>query len=264
LVSGREFDERDTHSSQNVAIVSEEFARTFSLGPNPIGEKFWIEKTPFAPQIVCEIIGVAKNSKYSDLRQDFKPVAFFPISQFWQPVTGGNILIRSGVGFDALTPSVRRAIADVNPNIGYSFSVFKTRIEESLLRERLMAILSGLFGGLAVLLATVGLYGVISYTVARRTNEIGIRIALGAGRNNVMGLILRETAMLLAVGLGAGVLIALMAGRAAATLLFGLQPNDPVTFVGAGVVLALVAVGASYVPARRAARVDPMVALRHE
>ena len=115
-----------------------------------------------------------------------------------------------------------------------------------------------------MLLATVGLYGVISYTVARRTNEIGIRIALGAGRNSVMRLILREMGMLLAVGLGAGVLIALVAGRAAATLLFGLQPNDPLTFAAAGAVLAMVAMGASYVPARRAARVDPMVALRHE
>jgi putative ABC transport system permease protein len=264
LLGGREFDDRDTPTSQNAAIVSEEFARKFFLGLNPIGKRFWIEKTPMGPQIVCEIVGLVKNSKYADLRQDFMPVAYFPISQFPQPVTGGSILIRSGIGFDALTPSVRRAISDVNPNIGYSFSVFKTRIEESLLRERLMAILSGLFGGLAVLLATVGLYGVISYTVARRTNEIGIRIALGAGRNNVMGLILRETGMLLIVGLSAGVLIALVAGRAAATLLFGLQPNDPLTFVAAGAVLAMVALVASYVPARRAARVDPMVALRHE
>ena len=214
LLAGREFDERDTPTSQNVAIVSEEFAREFSLGPNPIGKRFWIEKTPIGgyAEIACEIVGVAKNSKYRDLRQEFMPVAYFPMSQFPQPVTGFNVLIRSGVGLDALTPSVRRAISDVNPNIGYSFSVFKTRIEESLLRERLMAILSGLFGGLAVLLATVGLYGVISYTVARRTNEIGIRIALGAGRSSVMGLIWRETGLLLAVGLGAGVLIAL-AGR---------------------------------------------------
>ncbi len=264
LLAGREFDERDTPTSQNAAIVSEEFARKFSLGPNPIGRNFWIEKTPFVPQIACEIVGVAKNSKYRDLRQDFMPVAYFPMSQFTQPITGANLLIRSGVGLDALTPSVRRAISDVNPNIGYSFSVFKTRIEESLLRERLMAVLSGLFGGLAVVLATVGLYGVISYTVARRTNEIGIRIALGAGRNSVMGLILRETGMLLIVGLGAGAVIALVAGRAAATLLFGLQPNDPLTFVVAGSALALVALIASYVPARRAARVDPMVALRHE
>jgi predicted permease len=264
LLAGREFDERDTPTSQNAAIVSEEFARRFDLGPNPIGRKFWIEKTPFAPQIVCEIVGVAKNSKYSDLRQEFKPVVFFPISQFPQPVTGFSVLIRSGVGLDALTPSVRRAISEVNPNIGYSFSAFKTRIEESLLRERLMAVLSGMFGGLAVLLATVGLYGVISYTVARRTNEIGIRIALGAGRNNVMGLIWRETGMLLAVGLGAGVVISLAVGRAAATLLFGLQPSDPLTFTAAGVALTLVALGASYLPARRASRVDPMVALRHE
>jgi len=266
LLAGREFDERDTPTSVNTAIVSEEFARRFSLGPNPIGKRFWIERTPIGgyAEIVCEIVGVVKNSKYRDLRQDFVPVAYFPISQFPQPVTGFNVLIRSGAGLDALTPSVRRAISDVNPNIGYSFSVFKTRIEESLLRERLMAVLSGMFGGLAVLLATVGLYGVISYTVARRTNEIGIRIALGAGRNNVMGLILRETGMLLAVGLGAGVLIALVAGRAAATLLFGLEPNDPLTFVAAGGVLTVVALIASYLPARRAARVDPMVALRHE
>jgi predicted permease len=264
LLAGREFDQRDTPTSQNAAIVSEEFARKFSLGPNPVGRKFWIEKTPAAPQVVCEIVGVARNSKYRDLRQDFMPVAYFPISQFPQPVTGFNILIRSGVGLDALTPSVRRAISDVNPNIGYSFFVFKTRIEESLLRERLMAILSGLFGGLAVVLATVGLYGVISYTVARRTNEIGIRIALGAGRNSVMGLIWRETGLLLAVGLGAGVLISLALGRAASGLLFGLQPNDPLTFAAAGAVLAVVALIASYVPARRAAKVDPMVALRHE
>jgi predicted permease len=266
LLAGREFDERDTPTSQNAAIVSEEFARVFSLGPDPVGKKFWIERTPIGgyAEIACEIVGVVKNSKYRDLRQDLVPVAYFPISQFPQPVTGFNVLIRSRVGLDALTPSVRRAISDVNPNIGYSFSVFKTRIEESLLRERLMAILSGLFGGLAVLLATVGLYGVISYTVARRTNEIGIRIALGAGKANVIGLILRETGMLLAVGLGAGVAISLAVGRAAATLLFGLEPSDPLTVAAAGAALALVAMSASYLPARRASRVDPMVALRNE
>jgi predicted permease len=264
LLAGREFDERDTRASQNVAIVSEEFVRTFSLRPNPVGEKFWIERTPFAPQMVVEIIGVAKNSKYRDLRQNFVPLAFFPTTQFEEPLREGSVLIRSRASLETLTPSIRRAITDVSPSIQYSFAVLKTRIETTLLRERLMAILSGLFGALAVLLASVGLYGVISYTVARRTNEIGIRIALGASRRSVIGLVLRETGMLLVLGLGAGIVISLAAGRAVASLLFGLQANDPLTFVAAGTVLAVVALGASYVPAYRASAVDPAIALRQE
>ncbi len=264
LMAGREFDERDTRTSPSVAIVSEEFARVFSLGPNPVGRRFWIEKAPYAPQTVYEIVGLAKNSKFHDLRQDFPPMIFLPMSQFPQPLFSGRILIRSGAGLDALTPSVRRAIAEVNPNIGHFFSVFEDRIAQSLIRERLMAILSGLFGALAVLLATVGLYGVISYMVARRTGEIGIRIALGASSANVIGLILRETGMLLAVGLCVGTLLAIAAGRTAATLLFGVQPGDPLTFAAAGIALTMVAFGASYLPARRASAVSPAIALRQE
>ncbi len=262
MLAGREFDERDTNSSRSVAIVSEAFTRVFSLGPNPVGKRFWIEKTPFAPQMVCEIIGVAKDSKYRDLRQDFMPVAFIPMSQFPQPLGSGNILIRSRLGLDALTPSVRRAISDVNPHIVFSFSTLKSQLAQSLVRERLMATLSGLFGVLALLLATVGLYGVISYTIARRTNEIGIRIALGASAAHVTGLILRETGMLLAAGLGAGLVMSFALSRAAATLLFGLTANDPLTYCGAGVALTIVALGASYIPARRAAGIDPAIALR--
>ena len=212
LVAGREFDARDTSTSQNVAIVSEAFARTFSLGSNPVGQRFWIEKAPYAPQSLYEIVGVAKNSKFHDLRQDFPSVIFIPMSQFPQPLLYGRILIRSRAKLDVLTPSIRRAIAEVNPNIGYFFSVFEDRIAQSLLRERLMAILSSLFGGLAVLLATVGLYGVISYMVARRTGEIGIRIALGASSANVIRLILSETVMLLAIGISAGMMMAIAVG----------------------------------------------------
>jgi len=264
LIAGREFNERDTHASENVAVVSEEFVRRFSLGPNPVGEKFWIEKTPFAPQTAVEIIGVAKNSKYSNLRQEFMPVAFFPLSQFPQPLRGGSILIRSDAPLDRLTPAIRRALGETSPDIQYSFSVFKTRIEQSLLRERLMAILSGLFGALAVLLASVGLYGVISYTVARRTNEIGIRIALGASRGSVIGLVLRETGVLLGAGVGVGIVISLAVGRAVRSLLFGLEASDPLTLVAAGTALAVVALLASYLPARRASMVDPAIALRGE
>ncbi len=264
LLAGREFDERDTRASQNVAIVSEEFVRTFSLGPNPVGEKFWIERTPFAPQMVVEIVGVAKNSKYRDLRQRFLPLSFFPVTQFEEPLRGGSILIRSNANLETLTPLIRRAIADASPGIQYSFAVLKTRIEQTLLRERLMAILSGLFGALAVLLASVGLYGVISYTVARRTNEIGIRIALGASRRRVIGLVLRETGVVLGVGLGAGLVISLAVGRAVRSLLFGLEPSDPLTLAVAGVALAVVALLASYLPAHRASTVDPAIALRGE
>jgi putative ABC transport system permease protein len=266
LLAGREFDARDTATSMRVAVVSETFARAFALGPNPVGKRFWIERTPWAPQGVYEIIGLAKDSKYRDLRQDFMPVAFIPISQFQYvaPMRSANLVIRSRMNLETLIPQVRHAISETNPNLGYTLTDFAAVIEHSLLRERLMAILSGLFGALAVLLATVGLYGVISYTVARRTNEIGIRIALGASRSNVSRLILRETGLLLVVGLGAGAVICLAVGRAAATLLYGLQPNDPLTFSASGLALAIVALAATWLPAHRAASVDPSNALRRD
>jgi ABC-type antimicrobial peptide transport system permease subunit len=137
-------------------------------------------------------------------------------------------------------------------------------IEEGLLRERLMAKLSGFFGGLAVLLAVIGLYGVISYMVARRRNEIGIRMSLGADRRSIMGLVLRESLLLLAVGLTLGVALALGASRAATSLLFGLKPHDPATLAMATVILATIALAASYLPALRASKLDPVVALRNE
>jgi ABC-type antimicrobial peptide transport system permease subunit len=156
------------------------------------------------------------------------------------------------------------AVADVSPAIGIEFRVFSVQIRESLLRERLMATLSGGFSLLAGLLATLGLYGVIAYMIARRRNEIGLRVALGADRARVIRLVLREAAVLVAVGLAAGALIAVWAGRAAASLLFGLQPHDPVTMAAAMALLAAVALLASYVPARRAAALEPMAALREE
>ena len=152
----------------------------------------------------------------------------------------------------------------MNPGFVLEFRVMTVQIEESLLRDRLMAVLAGAFGVLAALLAAIGLYGVIAYMVARRQNEIGVRMALGADRASVVRLVLREAMMLLAAGLVIGVGLALWAGRAAATLLFGLKPNDAVTFVVASVLLAVVAAAAGYVPARRASGMDPMDALRVE
>ena len=160
--------------------------------------------------------------------------------------------------------NITTAVAAVTPGIRVEFRFLSQQLEDSLLRERLMATLSSGFGLLAGLLATLGLYGVTAYMVARRRNEIGVRMALGADRRMVIRLILREAGMLLAAGLAAGALLALWAGRAASTLVFGLQPHDPLTMAGAMALLTVVAVAAAYAPARGAAALDPMTALRDE
>ena len=157
-----------------------------------------------------------------------------------------------------------RRLGEASPEISVEFRSFRTQIDETLLPERLVATLSGLFGLLAAVLATVGLYGVMSYTVARRRNEIGIRIALGADRGAVMGMILREAAGLLGIGLAIGAAMSLVVARAASALLFGVKPGDPGTLAGAAAILAAVALMASYVPARHAARLEPTSALREE
>jgi ABC-type antimicrobial peptide transport system permease subunit len=164
----------------------------------------------------------------------------------------------------SLISAVKRVILEANPDIDLDFKVFKTQINESLLQERLMATLSGFFGFLAALLATIGLYGVMSYMVAQRQNEIGIRMALGANGRDVLRMILREAGLLLLIGLAVGTALAVAAGRAATSMLYGLKPHDPITMALAIASLAAVALLASYLPALRAARLQPMVALRDE
>jgi predicted permease len=264
LVGGREFDERDLTSVAKAAIVNEEFAREVMGGVNAVGKRIWVEPTPYVPQTALEIVGVVKNTKYRDLREEFQPVVFVPMSQAALERAASSIMIRSKIHRDALVRSLRTVLAGISPDLRYSFRGFDTWVEDSLLRERLMATLSALFGGLAAALTAVGLYGVISYTVAQRTNEIGIRIALGADHGTVIALILRETAVVLAAGLGAGTLLTLAVGRATATLLFGLEPYDPLTLSIAAISLAVLAGGASYLPAWRAASVNPVIALRQD
>jgi predicted permease len=264
LLAGRAFDEHDLTSWSKIAVVNEEFARAFMGGLNPVGRRFWIEANPYQPQAAFEIVGLVKNTKYRDLREEFQPVLFVPLTQAAIQRPGGRFMIRSNAGVDALVSAVRKTLAGISPDLRYSFHVFDKWVEDSLLRERLMATLSGLFGILAVALTAMGLYGVISYTVARRTNEIGVRIALGADRSAVIALILREAAVVLAAGLGAGMLLALAAGRAAAALLFGLESYDPLTLAIAGISLATVAAAASFLPAWRASSVNPVIALRQE
>jgi ABC-type antimicrobial peptide transport system permease subunit len=159
---------------------------------------------------------------------------------------------------------IKQAAAGVSPSITVDYRAFDAMVREGLLRDRLMATLSGFFGALAALIAALGLYGVMSYLVVRRTNEIGIRMALGANRGNILGLVLREAAALLLVGLAAGLVLAVAAGYAAGSLLFGLRPTDAGILAMAAALLAAVTIAASYLPAWRAARLDPMAALREE
>jgi putative ABC transport system permease protein len=264
LVAGREFDERDTISAPKVAIVNEMFARKFMGGGNPVGRTFHLEAEAGKPEPLFQIVGLVKNTKYYELREDFLPIAFFPITQDDDPGPGATFVLRVVGSPGGLTRAVKTTLAKFAPAIGIQFQSFSAQVEESLLRERLMATLSGGFGLLAGLLATLGLYGVIAYMVARRRNEIGVRIALGADRGQVIRLVLREALLLLGFGLTAGVMIALWAGRAASTLLFGLQPYDPLSMLAAVALLAAIALAASYAPARRAAALEPMVALRDE
>jgi len=210
------------------------------------------------------VVGLVKDTKYGHLKEDARSIAFFPAAQEANPDPGAQILVRSNAPLVSIISSVKRVILEANPDIDLDFKVFKTQINESLLQERLMATLSGFFGFLAALLATIGLYGVMSYMVAQRQNEIGIRMALGANGRDVLRMILREAGLLLVIGLGAGTALAVAAGRAATSMLYGLKPHDPITMALAIASLAAVALVASYVPALRAARLEPMVALRDE
>jgi ABC-type antimicrobial peptide transport system permease subunit len=205
-----------------------------------------------------------RNTKYSELREDFKPIAFFPIAQNDHAGPVARFVLRIAGSPERLMNSAKAAVTAMSSSIGVEFRPFSVQLQESLLRERLMATLSGGFGFLAALLATLGLYGVIAYMVAQRRNEIGVRIALGADQRRVIRLVLREAILLLAFGLTAGAGLALWAGRAAATLLFGLQPHDAISLVVAGALLTTIALIASYIPARRAAALNPMAALRNE
>jgi predicted permease len=263
ILAGRDFDDHDVAGSPLVAIVNESFARKIAKTGNPVGAMFRVRSMSKTTG-PYEIVGLVKDTKYMDLREDAQEIVYTPVAQYNRQDQDTQILIRSTMPISSLIAAVKTTASGTNANVDVSFVVFHQMIEEGLLRDRLMARLSGFFGGLAVLLAVIGLYGVISYMVSRRRNEIGIRMSLGADRGSIISLVLRESLGLLAVGLGIGIILSLLVSRAAASLLFGLKPNDTATLVVATVGLAAIALAASYVPALRASRLDPVQALRNE
>ena len=264
LLAGREFSRHDTSATPKVAIVNRMFAHKFFGGANPVGRTFHMAADAGKPESVFQIVGLVRDTKYAELREEDKPIAFFPIAQQDDPPARATFVLRLNGPVGMVIESARAAIGTMSSAMGIEFKPLSRQLKDSLLREELMATLSGGFAFLAGLLATLGLYGVIAYMVARRRNEIGVRMALGANRSSVIGLVLREALLLLGFGLTAGIAVSLFAGKLAATLLFGLQPRDTISLIVSSAALTLVALLASYIPARRAAGVDPITTLRNE
>ena len=261
VVFGRGLSPRDTGASARVAVINETMARFYFPGGSPLGRTFSIGDSLQWQNV--QVVGVVKDAKYMYLKEKPRLAAFYPHSQhrgflysFVTRYTGDPKL---------LIPEIRRAVGEVDPNLPVGdFSTLAQVVDDSMAQERLVAQLSVLFGVLAALLACVGIYGVMSYGIARRTNEFGIRMALGARRADVRWMVLREALSLALIGGVMGVALALAAGRLVRSALFGLRPSDPLAIGTAAALMMGVALLAGWLPARRATRIDPMIALRYE
>jgi putative ABC transport system permease protein len=264
IVGGRDFNRFDTSTSMKVAIVSQSMARKYFGAANPIGRHFRLQDGNL-PSPPVEIVGIVKDAKYGSLRDEPSPFAFIPRSQGGAPGPLTGFELRTAAGSPTgLISGVKSAIARVNPNVSIEFKTLAGKVDDSIQRETLLATLSGFFGVLALLLATIGLYGVMSYNVARRRNEIGIRLALGAEQSHVLRMVFGEVAILIAIGLMAGFGTALATTQLVASFLCGLQPNNPWTLGIASTILVMAGAIAGYLPARRASRLDPMSILHEE
>ncbi len=265
---GRDFTEHDTAEASPVVIVNHAFVRAFMPGRLPLGETIPYPRSREG-EVPRTIVGVVDDAVFDSQREGIQPIVYLPMAQALAEGATGPTAISVGVRSAAGSPmqlarSVGAAVTGVDPGLSYTFRLLTDHVDASVRQERIVAIVSGLFGGLAVLIAALGLYGVTSYTVNRRFTEIGIRMALGAQRTQVLRLILAQSLTLIAIGIGLGLAAASAVTRYLRGLLFGLTPLDPGTFIGVAALFALVATAAAWIPAHRATRVDPLVALRRE
>ena len=259
LMEGRPFLAVDASGSPRVAILSQSTARQYFPGRSAVGAMFRLGRTAAGPPI--EVIGVAGDIKQNDLRdQPFRTV-YFPLEQ--APSSNVVAEVRAAGDISAVFVALRQSVLTVNSEIPVaSIKTIREQVDARLVRERLMATLSSLFGLLALSLAAVGLYGVVSYSVTVRTSEIGIRMALGADRRSVLGMVFREAGVLIAAGAAVGVLAAIGLTRLLADMLFGLTPTNPSAYLLAVLTLSVVAAVAAFIPAMRASMIEPIVALR--
>ena len=257
LMTGRALTEADMRSTQDVALVNRAFVKKFLENRQPLGLHFGGD-APKDPQY--QIVGVVGDTKYAGLRDDIAPTAYVPLKE-----GEAHFALRTAINPQALLPGIRKVVADLDNNLPiFDIKTQTERIDRLLFNERLLARLASLFGVLALVLACLGLYGLLAYEVARRTREIGIRSALGARKRDVLRLVGSEGLLLVVCGAALGIVLAVGVMRSLRSLLYDVNPGDPLTLVGVSLLLVLVALAACYVPARRAIRVDPVVALRYE
>jgi len=261
LITGRDFNTSDVPGSLKVAIVNEALAQKFFGTRSAIGQHIQVANgNDYDPPL--EIVGIVGNAKYESMRETPQPIAYLSMSQDGDQGLSVNFEIRTVGPTTAIIPVIKTAIAQVAPRASLDFKTLDTQVTESLRLPRTLATLAGFFGALALLLATIGLYGIMSYTVARRRNEIGVRIALGATQSRVINMVMSEVGRIVALGVAIGALLTLGVTRLVSAFLYGVKPSDPVTILLSAAALAIVAFAAAMLPAWRAARLDPVTALR--
>jgi len=276
IVRGRGFTDQDTATSRMVAVVNQTFVKKFFPKEDPIGRHFGTMDQKYAGDY--EIVGIVADAKYNNPRDEFRPMYFRPLSQFNTTFKARRMITAESrslfpnsvtvqfVGEAAALESLaRRTLANINPDLTLQdFKSLDYQVADNFNQERLISRLTGLFGLLALALASVGLYGITTYSVARRTSEIGLRMALGANRSNVVAMVLRNALLLVALGLAVGIPVALLGARLMQSQLYGVRTYDPLTLAAAVLVLSAFAALAGFIPARRAASIEPMNALRTE
>ncbi|HXE81682.1 MAG TPA: FtsX-like permease family protein [Vicinamibacterales bacterium] len=261
LLAGRELTEHDTIGTPKVAIVNEAFARKFNLGRGAVGKRMAIGRST---NLEIEIVGLVQDAKYSDVKEPAPPQFFTPYRQD-ESVGALSFYVRTHGDPEPVLGAIPAAVRRLDPNLPVENArTMEMQVRDNVSLDRLVGMLSTAFAVLATRLAAVGLHAILAYTVAQRTREIGLRMALGADASRVRGMVLRQVGLMMLVGGAVGLAAALAVGRAAGSLLFELEPHDPWIFAAAAVLLTVVALGSGFIPAHRASQIDPMQALRYE